>query len=85
MDVELVTRFSKFKLKGKEDDGVELETADIPQCKQDCERSLLCQIWGNKSANFTGLKNTLRLLWCQRGDLKVIELGSNFYQFVFSD
>lgn len=85
MDSDLVNRFSKFMLKGKENEGVELVTNDISQCQQDCERSLLCQIWGTKSVNFTGLKNTLGQLWCQTGELRVIELGSNSYQFVFSN
>lgn len=85
MTEKMVNRFSKFKLKGKGEEGVELEATDISQWKQECERSLLCKVWGSKPANFTGLKNTLRQLWCQKEGLKVIELGSNFYQFVFSN
>lgn len=48
------------------------------------ERSLLGKIWGEKEANYTGIKNTFRLLWCPKGDLKVVELGRNSYQFIFS-
>lgn len=44
---------------------------------------MLVKVWGVKTANFAGLKNTLGSLWCPKGVLKVIELGSNFYQFVF--
>lgn len=81
----MVNRFSKFKLKGTEEEGVELEASEISQCKQECERSLMCKVWENKPMNFIGLRNTLGQLWCQKRELKVIELGSNFYQFVFSN
>lgn len=46
--------------------------------------SLLGKIWGKKEANFTGIRNTFRLLGCPKEDLKVVELGQNFYQFVYS-
>lgn len=55
------------------------------QCEEECARSLLGNIWGVKSANFTGLKNTLSLLWSPEGELKLVELGNNFFQFIFAN
>lgn len=46
----------------------------------ECRRSLLGKVWGKKTTNFIGLKSTLSQLFCQNGDLKVIELGFNYYQ-----
>lgn len=85
MAEEMVNRFSKFQLLEKEDEGIQLNKVDIAQSAEECNRSLLGKVWGKKAANFTGLKSTLNQLWCQNGDLKVIELGFNYYQFVFSD
>lgn len=42
------------------------------------------KIWGGKIANYSGQRITLSQLWCEQGDLKVIKLEHNFYQFVFT-
>lgn len=85
MDEETVNRFSRFRLKETEDQGVVLCEDDVEKCKEECSRSILGKIWGRKAANFTGLKSTLNQLWCRHGDLKIIELGFNYYQFIFTD
>lgn len=85
MDEETLNRFSSFKLKEPEDQGVVLCEGDVEKCKEECSRSIMGKIWGKKAANFTGLKSTLNRLWCHRGDLKVIEQGFNYYQFIFTD
>lgn len=85
MAEEMVSKFSRFKLKGKEEEGVDLDQKDVRMSKEECTGSLMGRIWGEKSANFTGIKSTFGQLWCQKGSLKVIELGSNFYQFIFSE
>lgn len=35
--------------------------------------------------NFSGLKNTFSKLWSQKGDLKVVEIGFNYFQYIFSN
>lgn len=80
---DVVNRFSRFRLKENEEDGVTLEATDIQYSQEECERSLLGRIWGEKKENFTGIKNTFSVLWCPKGDLKVVELGHNFYLFIF--
>lgn len=34
--------------------------------------------------NFSGINNRFSKLWSQKGDLKVMELGSNYFQFIFT-
>lgn len=85
MDEDLVNQFSKFKLKPQEVNGIDIVVKDIAHRQDECERSLLGKIWGNKTANFTGLRNTLTPLWCHKGELRVVELSSNFFQFIFSN
>lgn len=80
---EIVTSFSKFRLATKEEKGVVLDLGDVAKCREECGRSLLGKIWGAKLANYSGLKNTLSLLWNLADDLKVVELGLNFFQFIF--
>lgn len=84
MDAEVLTRLSKFQLKENEEEGVVLVQHDIKNRTAECERSLLGQIWGQKDANYTGLKNTLFKLWCPDGEMKTVELGPNYFQFTFS-
>lgn len=43
------------------------------------------KIFGDNAANFTDLKQTMTQLWCPEGDLRVIEIGSKMFQFIFSN
>lgn len=83
MDEEVFNRLSKFKLKQMEEKGITLKENDISRCREKGERSLLGKICF-KEAKYTGLRNTLCQLWCQKGHMRVKELGQNFYQFVFT-
>lgn len=85
MNEKMVNRFSRLKLKGKEEEGISLEQKDVKFSKEECEKSLLGRIWEEKIANFTRLKSTFGKLWCQKGSLKVVEFGANFYQFIFTN
>lgn len=80
----MVNSFSKFRLVEKEEVGIVLDGRDVRECREECERSLVGRILGSKPANFSGLKNTFSKLWSQMGDLRVVELGPNFYQFIFT-
>lgn len=44
MDDEIVTKFLRFKLKGKEEAGVELDQKDVRRYKIECEDNLLRRI-----------------------------------------
>lgn len=82
MDKEAVNRLSKFKLRDKEKGGIVLEIGDISQCKEEYKLNLFGKIWGMKSVNYSKLRNTFSQLWCQKRELKMVELGHNFYQFI---
>lgn len=81
----MVNKFSKYRLKEKEDEGIVIEVQDIESSKDECERSLLGKIWGSKATNFTRLENTLNQLWCKKRELKVMELSYNYFQFIFTN
>lgn len=49
-----------------------------------CEMSIVGKIYGENVVNFTRFKQTIGKLWCAEGSLKVIELKSKMFQFVFS-
>lgn len=74
----MVHRFSRRK---KEEDNINLEANDVKLSKDECARSLLGRILGEKVAIFTGISNTFSQLWCPQGSLRVVELGLNFFQF----
>lgn len=67
MKDEVLKSFSKFRLATKEEEGIALGKEDVSKSEEECGRSLLGKIWGNKQVNFIGLKNTLSLLWNQEG------------------
>lgn len=79
----MVNSFSKFRLVEKEAVGVELEGRDVRKCRDECARSIVGKIWGSKTANFSGLKNTFNKLWSRTEEMQVVELGPNYYQFIF--
>lgn len=85
MEDEVLNSFSKFRLVVQEEEGIALDRKNVRKCEEECERSLLGKIWGVKLANFTGLKNTLSLLWSQEEELKLVELGNSFFQFIFAN
>lgn len=62
-----------------------MDTKNVWKCEDECERTLLGKIWGVKLANFTGLKNTLSLLWRKEGELKLVELGNSLFRFIFAN
>lgn len=81
----MVKKFETFKLSDREIREVELNLGDIRKSRKDCEKSLVGKIFGNNTANFTGLKQTMTQLWCPEGTLRVVEIGAKMFQFFFSN
>lgn len=48
------------------------------------QRSLIGKIFGEKKVNFLGIKSTMMKIWQHRGLSKVVALGQNAFQFVFT-
>lgn len=63
---------------------MDLDLANIQGSEVMCEKSLVGRIFGEFSINYTGLKHTMTKLWYEKGELKVIELKHQMYQFVFT-
>lgn len=60
-----------------------MSLGDVLKSREACELSIMGKIFGENTINFTGLKQTMEKLWCAEGILKVIEIKSKMYQFVF--
>lgn len=86
MVLDVVKRLGSFTLAEEEEEkGVELERRDVHWSEEICKKSLVGKIYGRKEVNFTGLKNTMAVLWCRTGSLKAIEMKRGIFQFVFSE
>lgn len=78
-------RLRSFQLSTEEVVGVEIEEVDVVDSKEECNRSLVGKIYGEKRINFVGLRNTMTTIWPAKEPFKVRELGTNLFQFVFSN
>lgn len=83
METDLLNKVQSFHLLSAEENGFKLTEDDIQLSSEKCSRSLIGKLYGEKMANFTGLKNTLSLLWTSVQPFKIREMGLNLFQFVF--
>lgn len=83
MDATVLNQFKNFRLEAEENGGCDLEVEDVTVSSAECDRSLIGKLYGEKVANFTGLKNTLAIMWSSVRPFKTRELGVNLYQFTF--
>lgn len=84
IDLELLGKLQSFKLGEEEEKGFQLEASDVRQSTEKCSRCHVGKIFGEKTANYSGLKSTLDLIWNSIAPMKIRELGGNMYQFVFA-
>lgn len=85
VELEVLQRLQTFKLRDVEAGGFQISSKDFKDCTEECSRSLIGKLYGEKNANFTGLKNMLSALWMGSGQVKGREMGVNLYQFVFEN
>lgn len=83
MDVEVLAKLQNFSLTASESNRVELLEKDVGIGIEEGHRSLIGKVFGEKRANFLGVKNTMMKLWQHKGLCKVVGLTQNVYQFVF--
>ncbi|CAA0823393.1 Unknown protein [Striga hermonthica] len=83
MDSDLIAKLQKFDISAKEESGVTLSEDDIVVGIQECSRSLIGKIYGEKKANLMGLKDTLRSIWKTQHPFTTRLVGQNTFQFVF--
>lgn len=84
MDLEVMNKFKRFRLSEREGVEVELGLDNVLKSREVCEMSIEGKMYEENVVNFTGLKQTMGKLWCAEGSLKLIELKSKMFQFVFS-
>lgn len=83
MENDIVNRLQSFNLLEEGAKGFQLEPSDIQISHEECKRSLVGKVFGDKKANFTGLKNTLNGIWNTSKPFKISELKNNLFQFIF--
>ncbi|KAK6128037.1 hypothetical protein DH2020_038201 [Rehmannia glutinosa] len=83
MEQSITDKFMKFVLSSEEKTGIALEESDVAFGIQECNKSLLGRIFGEKKASFTGIKNTMAIIWQTREAFSVREVGVDAFQFVF--
>lgn len=83
MEKEILQRFQQFRLQEIEEDRLLVAEEDVQGSQEEWLRSLVGKIYGDKKANFTGVRKVFSSLWMDSGLLKIRELGSNLYLFVF--
>lgn len=85
MDPDLISKLQGFQLVTEEEHGFVVSHSDFRLSHEICTRSLIGKIYGNKVANFTGLKTILTSIWHPVSSFKIRELGVNVYQFIFDN
>lgn len=85
MDEMVLNRFQKFQLRDAEVEGFCISEEDMVNSKDEWSRSLIGKIFGDKVVNYSGLKNTLSILWPSSTPVKIREMGVNLFQFIFAN
>ena len=81
MAEELSDILRKFALSEEELGGAALDLGDVNTAIRECQASLEGKIVGEKVANFVGVKNFVNTAWGYPKELRIMELGSNLFQF----
>lgn len=63
----MTERLRSFSLSTKESKGVDLAEEDIKAGVEEGRRSLVGRVYGDKKANFLGIKSTFMKLWHHKG------------------
>lgn len=83
MDPDVLSRLKNFSLSAVETEGVELGEVEVCVGIEKGQRSLIGRIFGEKKANFIGVRNTVTKLWQHKDLCKVVSLSPNVFQFIF--
>lgn len=84
MDLEVLEKLQNFTLSGVETQGIDLDEGDVKIGMAEGNRSLIGKVYGEKRANFLGIKSSMLKLWQNRGISKVVALPQGLFQFVFN-
>lgn len=82
MAEDLAEILGKFALSSKELGGACLDREEVNLGVTECQSSLFGKFKGEKIVNYTGVKSFATAAWGYPKDLKVVELGPNFFQFL---
>ena len=63
---------------------VELDSKDVEDGRAECIKCLIGKVMGERTTNFTGIKNFVNNMWGFPRKMVATEVGVNLYQFTFS-
>nr|XP_027108780.1 uncharacterized protein LOC113728590 [Coffea arabica] len=73
----------KFTLSANEKEGVCLGLEDLEKGVKECRLSLIGRVWGDRTANITGMRSFATNVWPQLKNVKITEIKVNMFQFIF--
>ncbi|XP_071906083.1 uncharacterized protein [Coffea arabica] len=82
MAEDLAEILGKFALSSKELGGACLDREEVNLGVKECQLSLFGKFKGENIVNYMGVKSFVTAAWGYPKDLKVVELGPNFFQFL---
>ncbi|XP_071939039.1 uncharacterized protein [Coffea arabica] len=85
MAEELEQMLRRCVLTDEEAKDVLLKGRDAYQEVAECQMSIIGKVFGEKSVNHSGIKSFASNLWPYVKNLKVVEIGINMFQFIFSN
>ncbi|CAA0831274.1 Unknown protein, partial [Striga hermonthica] len=83
MAEDLGDQFQALKLSLKESKDVELDTTDVKLSDEECRRSVLGKIIGDRKASIFGIKRMMSVVWQTSMAFEVKEVEANIFQFIF--
>ena len=82
-DLEEVLR--KFVLSEKEAGGIQIEGEDVLQSLDECKRSVIGKVFGDKVAHIAGVRSFASNMWIFAKNLRIVEIGIKKFQFIFDN
>ncbi|CAA0829202.1 Unknown protein [Striga hermonthica] len=82
---DMTRRMKSFSLSGKESNFVDLGNEDVKECAEECSRSLVGIVIGNRRVALSGVRRAMTAIWRIQQPMEVREISSNFFQFIFED
>ncbi|GER38832.1 RNA polymerase II transcription elongation factor [Striga asiatica] len=85
MVAEIIIKLNSIQQSGNETKVIDIDNEHIQHNAEDCSRSRVGKIIGQKKAHLLGLHRAVTQMWHIRGQVSDRELSCNFFHFIFTD
>lgn len=83
MDQTLIEGLQHLQLTKEEEEDITISATSRVDLIEECTLSLFGRLLADRNQNLRALKSTLRSAWKLGSDLRIIDVGSNIFQFKF--